>query len=130
MFPFPPPQMGSGLVPYESKPIAPEVRSGESRCPSTGLFTFAFETRTDRARDQRIFQIEEHDGKWRISSAWQAEGSGKLPFVAQIFRAHPDIMNKAANTLLYQFDGIVERLLNFTDRVIERLLPYDGRDVE
>ena len=126
---------GGALVPYESKAPSENFQShgSETRNPSTGLFTFCFETRSEKTHDRRIFQVEERSGKWRVSSAWQAEGIGKLPFAFNILRRHPDILNRAANLVLYDFDSILQKVVRMTDTLVSRimpLLPYDDGDVE
>lgn len=133
MFPMNPvPSSGGNLVPYVPQAPSEEswMKSSESRDLAKGVVTFFFESNFENSHDRRIFQIEEKDGKWKVASAWQAEGKGRLPMAIRVFRQNPDIFNQAANGLLYRFDSIIDRMVQFSNNVLSMLLPYDGDDVE
>lgn len=84
-----------------------------SRDPSAPRFVYFHETRGHGFRDQRIFQIERRGGKWRAAAAWQAEGEGEPPAFLQMGAAHPECFNRVANSLLYDFDPLITKMLDF-----------------
>lgn len=86
-----------------------------SRDPSAPSFVYFHETRGPGYRDQRIFQIERRNGRWRAAAAWQAEGVGEPPALLQLGASMPECFNKATSHLLYDLDPLINRMLELFD---------------
>jgi hypothetical protein len=84
-----------------------------SRDPSAPSFVFFHAIRGPDYRDERIFQIERRNGRWRAAAAWRAEGVGEPPTLLGLFASMPELFNKAASNLLYDLDPLVNMVVEF-----------------
>lgn len=104
-----------------------EIFSAESGDPSSPSFVYFHEVRGPGYRDQRIFQLEQRNGRWRAAAAWQAEGVGEPPAILKIGASDPECFNRAASTLLYDFNPFITKMLEFFDT---GFLNFLGEDEE
>ena len=93
---------------YEVRPEY-EVHSAETGDPSNGPFVYYSQTTGPNIHDQRLFQMEKKDGRWKMAFAWQAEGTGKAPLIMDLMTRMPDAFNRSTNTMLYDMDHILSK---------------------
>jgi hypothetical protein len=95
-----------------------EVHSAETGDPADGPFVYYSQTSGPNIHDQRLFQMEKKDGRWKMAFAWQAEGNGEVPFFMKLMTRMPDAFNRGTNMMLYDMDHIWGSALVFMDKFL------------
>lgn len=95
-----------------------EVHSAESGDPADGPFVYFSQTSGPNIHDQRLFQVEKKDGRWRMAFAWQAEGTGESPFIVNLMSRIPDSFNRSANMMLYDMNHIWGSVFGLMDKFL------------
>jgi len=76
--------------------------------PEEGLIlsepqSFMCETEGEGFRDKRMFTVVSDGKSWKATAAWQAEGSGPPPLIAELFNPH---------AMEHGFLGLANNLMN------------------